>query len=522
MQLDNIFKKALASHQTGQLDQAAKLYRLILNTDGEHAQAFNNLGAIFMSCDRLNDALVCFQNAINARADFFEAHINLARAFKKLGDFARAVASFRSVLRIKPDYVPAYLDLSFLYHKLDDHSSAISCCRRALELDPLSVDACNNLGNALSSSGDFPAAIESFNRAIHIQPNRADLYYNLANVLKSAGQAQSAIENYRRALVLDPEYVDARWNLSHALLFNGNFQEGWLEYECRFKLSAWQDIYPFRLNAPRWDGSPFKNRRLLVHDEQGLGDTLQFIRFLPLVKALGGTVIFETRRPLLRLLKGLCGVDELIARSSSPERAVDFDMYIPLMSVPALLGTTLLTVPSKVPYLYADPPAAARWRQRFEGSNLYVGIVWSGNPRHGNDRNRSCSLEMFRELAEVGGVELIGLQADSTATKVESTPSEWGLKNLGREFKDFSDTAAVISALDLVISVDTAVAHLAGAMGKAVWLLLPYSPDWRWLAKGSDSPWYPTMRLYRQPDPGNWKAAFQRVNEQLIKMATRH
>lgn len=522
MHLNALFNNALACHHVGQLHQAARLYRQILNIHGNHAQASNNLGVIFLSFGRLNEAVGCFHKALNVNADFFEARLNLARAYKELGRYREAAENFRSALAIKPDHISAYLDLSFLYHKLGDSRSAIKCCRQALALDSESVEAHNNLGNALMHHGDPWSAIESYNTALQIRPDRADIYYNLANALKSAGRLYSAIEHYQRALTLNPDFIDARWNLSHVLLLGGNFQAGWREYECRFKLPNQKDIYPFRLEAPRWEGDSFIAKRLLVHDEQGFGDTLQFIRFLPFVKALGGTVIFETRNPLLKLLKGFPGIDELVPRSDSIEPAADFDLYIPLMSLPALFDTRLSTVPSQVPYLYADPKVKAQWRTRLEGSDLKVGIVWAGNPGHANDQHRSCELEMFRVLTRISGVKLIGLQSGPGALQVQRSGSDLGLINLGDEFEDFSDTAAAISVLDLVIAVDTAVAHLAGAMGKPVWLLLPYSPDWRWLTSRGDSPWYPTMRLYRQPLPGNWKAVFQQVNEDLSRTAAKY
>jgi tetratricopeptide (TPR) repeat protein len=522
-ELNKIFNHALACHQAGQSQQAAKLYRQILNLDGDHAQASNNLGAIFMSQGSMGEAVSCFQNAVNANADFFEAHLNLAGAYKKMGRYSEATVSFRRALAIKPDHIPAYLDLSFLCYQLGDTSGAISCCKKALAIDPSSIEAYNNLGNALANQGDIQSAIEIYNRALQISPDDADIYYNLANALKGAGRLHSAIEIYQQALALKPDNIDAHWNLSHALLLSGNFPDGWREYEWRFHLPGQHNIYPHHYEDPRWEGAAFKGKRLLVHDEQGLGDTLQFIRFLPYVKALGGTVIFESRKPLLKLLTGFPGIDELVQRSAGAKRAVDFDMFIPLMSLPALFGTTLLTLPSQVPYLYANPKAGEAWRDRLEGGDMKVGIVWSGNPGHANDQNRSCSLELFRPLANIGGAKLIGLQAGAAADQAENTAYPLVLENIGKEFADFTDTAATIEALDLVISVDTAVAHLAGAMGKPVWLMLPCLPDWRWLMDREDSPWYPTMRLFRQPKPGDWPTVIDQIRDSLKQLvAKRH
>jgi hypothetical protein len=311
------------------------------------------------------------------------------------------------------------------------------------------------------------------------------------------------------------------------LLLSGNFQEGWHEYECRFMRPNWKDVYPYRLSGARWDGRSFEGRQLLIHDEQGLGDTLQFLRYLPMAKAMGGKVIFEVRGKLLPLLKNVSGADEVVSRSPDGEPNVDYDLFVPMLSLPAILGTLLQTVPAQIPYLFADNDLVCSWAARLSSiAGFKVGICWQGNPANAADRRRSVPLKLFEPLARIQGIQLISLQKIHGLEQLAEMPADGSIIDLGRELDEnsgvFMDTAAVLKNLDLVITSDTAVPHLAGALGVPVWLLLPYSPDWRWLTKGSHSPWYPTMRLYRQPDPGNWTAVFQRVSQHLTQMAARN
>jgi len=281
-------------------------------------------------------------------------------------------------------------------------------------------------------------------------------------------------------------------------------------------------LYPHHHDAPRWDGSSFADKRLFVHCEQGLGDAIQFVRYLPMVKTRGGTVIFEVWKPLLGLLRSFKCIDELVELSSEGKSDVNFDLYVSLLDLPNIFGTTLETIPDEVPYIRADREKAKRLRQRLSGSVFKVGIVWAGKSTHGNDHNRSCTLKSFSQLAQIDGVQLYSLQKDSAALQLTELKMTIAIENLAEECEDFSDTAAVIENLELVISVDTAVAHLAGAMGEDVWTLLPFAPDWRWMLGRDNSPWYLTMRLFRQPEPGCWEDVFQRVAEQLQILADKY
>lgn len=318
---------------------------------------------------------------------------------------------------------------------------------------------------------------------------------------------------FRKALEEKPDFAEARWNMGLTCLLSGNFIEGWEGYEWRWEKP---DYKKFKRDFPKfiWQGEELKGQRILLHAEQGYGDTLQFIRYVPLVDARNARVIVECPRDLTKLLGNIDGVSRVVARN---DPLPEFDLHCPLMSLPKVFGTTLDSIPSKIPYLNADPDLIRTWKGRISSNimKFKVGLAWSGNPEHQNDRNRSCALEILSPLAQVKNVQFFSLQKGRGSEEVKSPVQGLGMIDLTDQIQDFSDTAALIENLDLVVSVDTVVAHLAGALGKRVWTLLPYSPDWRWLLEREDSPWYPTMHLYRQPKPGDWTAVIQRATADL-------
>jgi len=376
-------------------------------------------------------------------------------------------------------------------------------------------------GNELFDKGKILPAIEYFKNAVRADGNFAEAYSNMGIALHARGDHDQALECWQRAIELEPDYAQAHWNRSLVLLLKGRFAEGWKEYEWRRRTSLIASAYPHKLDKPRWDGKPFTGKRLLVHYEQGLGDNLQFVRYLPMVKPLGGTVIFETLKPLRPLLSNFDGIDELIEASPDSPPDVEFDIYTSLMDLPGIFGTTIDNIPAEVPYLHADPASVERWRERLYGAGLKVGLVWSGRPTGANEvlslQYRSCRLEHFLPLADIPDVSLYGLQKGPTAEQAAQLSKQIIACNYGEEFKDFADTAAAIENLDLVISIDTSVAHLAGAMGKPVWVLLKSDADWRWLLDRDDCPWYPTMRLFRQNKPYDWGEVLGRVADELRK-----
>lgn len=501
--------------EQGQQAKAIDSYRRALQVAPDYAEVYNNLGIALRAQGRTDKAAENYEQAIQLEPKFPEAYYNLANVQKEQSLHIKAIENCRMAIQLKPDYAEAYNLLGIIQNELGKTDQAIENHRKAIQLDPARAEFYNNLAIVLRTRGDFEQAITNYVKAIDLEPRFPEAHCNLANALKEQGRCEEAIDSYTEAIRLKPDYADAHWNRSIAFLLNGDFAQGFKGYKWRHKANLDTMLYPHSYDAPRWDGTEFAGKRLLVHCEQGLGDTLQFVRYLPIVKALGGTVILEAWRPLLGLLQGIPGVDELVELSWDKKSDVDFDCFASLLDLPMIFGTTVDTIPAEVPYLRAEGEKVNRWRARLARPEFKVGIAWAGSPTHGNDRNRSCSLEQFIPISQVQGVRLYSLQKGDATQQITQLTGAMQVEDIGVEFDDFADTAAAIENMDLVISVDTAVAHLAGALARPVWTLLPFAPDWRWMLGREGSPWYPTMRLFRQPEPGGWDAVFERTAEQL-------
>lgn len=478
------FHRALAHQAEGSPADAERDYRAALSGDPQMVEAYYNLGLLLQELGRRDEAVGCYRRALEIRPDFPAAWNNLGTAHLEQKDFESAAAAFTRALALEPGWADAVYNLGTTRHRQARTAEALELYLRALELNPQAFKACNNIGKALHDQGAL----------------------------------DEAIAWYRRALAIRGDYAEARFNLATANLLAGNLRAGWPDYEWRFARDDWRRVYPYRIDKPRWRGEPFAGRTLYVHGEQGFGDVLQFVRYLPAAKARGGTVIFETRRALLPLLKHAAGADRVVTPPENGAPHPECDFVAPLLSLPGIFGTTLETVPAEVPYLFADPQSARRWEARIGGAELRVGLVWAGTAM---DPRRACPLAWFTPLTRLPGVRFYGLQKGPEAERLkrEGLPEGMVLENLGEEFEDFADTAAAIEPLDLVIAIDTAVAHLAGAMGKPVWLLLAAVPDWRWQLAGETSPWYPTMRLFRQERSGEWGAPLTRLARRLEELA---
>lgn len=504
----------------GKFEQAIHSYQRAVSLKPDYAEAYHNMAVALQSQSRYAEAVEKCNQAISLKPDYAEAYNTMAFSQEQQQQYAKAIENYRKAVQLKPEYAEAYNHLGFIFNNQGRHAEAVENYRLALRIDPDYIEVYNNLGIALKEQEQFDEAVNNFKQALQLNPDFAEAYYNLANSLRDQGRCTEALKHYTEAIHLVPDYAEAHWNKSLTLLLSGDFVQGWKEYQWRQKASHATVLYPYHHNAPRWDGSSFVGKRLFVYCEQGLGDAIQFIRYLPMVKARGGTVIFEVWRPLLGLLRAFKSIDELVELSCERKSDVKFDLFTSLLDLPNIFGTTLETIPNEVPYIRAEREKSEYWHKRLSGPDLKVGIVWAGKSTHGNDHNRSCKLKFFSHLAKIEGVQLYSLQKGSSALQL--TELALPIENLAEELEDFTDTAAVIENLELVISVDTAVAHLAGAMGKEVWTLLPFTPDWRWMLDRQDSPWYPTMRLFRQPSPSHWEDVFQRVAEQLQILADKY
>jgi hypothetical protein len=396
----------------------------------------------------------------------------------------------------------------------------VSLLATVLQFQPDHLEAHNRLGILLAKQGRQEEALPHFLAVLRLDPRQARAHNNLGAALSELGRPAEALASFERALELWPDYAEAHKSRAMVRLLRGDFERGWAEYEWRWQC---QDFSPRAYRQPPWDGSPLGGRTVLLHTEQGLGDTIQFIRYAPLVRACGGRVVVECERALLPLLRSCPGVADWIAAGAAlPE----FDVRLPLLSLPRALGTTLATVPAAVPYLAADPDLVARWRRELSFSDgVKVGVVWQGNPKNAADRRRSVPLLQFEPLARVEGVRLVSLQKGPGAEQLAEATGRFPVTDYGSRLDvgagAFVDTAAAMRALDLVVSCDTAAAHLAGALAVPVWVPLSLAADWRWLLGREDSPWYPTMRLFRQERLGDWAPVFARMAEELGRLRDR-
>jgi tetratricopeptide (TPR) repeat protein len=540
---DAHFYLGVALNQLGQLDEAAASYVRALHLEPQRLDALNNLanlGNVRMAHNDAEGAIQCFQEVLRLRPDYAEVHYNLGLVFASVGRFDDAIACYHQAIHWKPDYVEAYTNLGIaltLQRRLED---AIACHQQALRFQPDYVEAHNNLGTALAEQGRLDAAIASYRQALLHQPDHAHAHYNLANALADQARLDEAIASYRQAIGIQPHYPEALYNLGLALarqqrfdsalssyqeairvrpdyadahlgraellLLLGNFQEGWPEYEWRTSITGFR---PRPFSVPRWDGGPLQGRTILLHAEQGLGDTLQFLRYVPMVKQRGAMVVLQCPPALLGLATTSVGIDRLLTYE---EPLPAFDVHAPLPSLPGIFATDRDSIPGAVPYLAANPARVHHWRSELAQHKTFkVGIVWQGSPHHTRDRQRSVPLMQFAGLAQVPDVALFSLQVGAGIQQLASA----GLPviDLGNRFDpgSLADLAAALVNLDLLISVDSAPAHLAGALGVPVWVALPALPDWRWLLDRPDSPWYPTMRLFRQQQAGKWGRVFEEM-----------
>jgi tetratricopeptide (TPR) repeat protein len=502
----------IALQDQGRLEEAVASYRRALALRPDYAMAYNNLGTALKEQQKFDEALACFRRALQLNPDDVMANSNAALALKDQGQLAEAAAYYRRTLALKPDFAEAYADYGVVLRGLGSLDEAEACCRRALQLKPDLPAGLANLGVVLRDQGKLDEAIDCQRRALELKPGFAEAWANLGVALTDQGQLAEAADCYRRALELKPNLPEARLNRSLLWLLCGDFQQGWPEYEWRWQAELKRFVSRFP-RCPLWDGRPLQGKTILLHAEQGLGDTIQFIRYAALVKDRGARVIVECQEPLVRLLAGCRGVDELIGRGKDLPA---FDVHAPLLSLPGVFNTSLETIPAEIPYLFAKRGSVEQWRAELRaGAGFKIGIAWRGSPVHLNDRARSFPLNCFESLAGLPGVRLFSLQKGAGAEQLQALAGRFPVTELGSRLQDFADTAAVLVNLDLVITCDTAIAHAAGALGAPIWVALPLAPDWRWLLDRADSPWYPTLRLFRQQQPGDWAGVFDQIQTAL-------
>ncbi|MSO93926.1 MAG: glycosyltransferase family 41 protein [Rhodospirillales bacterium] len=452
---------------------------------------------------KMAEAEARFRKATEIMPEYTIAWLNLGNTLSAQGRFDEAIAAFRELAEMTPAFAPVYNNMANALKNTGRLDEAEATLKKAISLDPNYADAHDNLGVVYLRAGRIEDALASIRKALKMKPGSVPALNNLGLAYREQGDIPQAVETYEQALAIDAEHGEAHWNRAICWLLQGDLERGWPEYEWRWKRPDFIAIKP-DFPTPAWNGEPLQGKSIFVCSEQGVGDTIQFVRYAPLLAERGARVIFGCQQELARLLKTAPGVSEIVPIGGTVS---SFDSYAMLLSVPRLCGTTLQTIPAAIPYLQAEPEKAAAWAERFRDlDGLKVGLVWRGNPKHVNDHARSCSPAVFQKLLGVPGASFVSLQKGGPAGEALA-----GVRDLERDLTDFAETAAAIANLDLVISVDTAVAHLAGALGRPVWTLVPYAPDWRWLVGRDDSPWYPTMRLFRQSTPRDWDGVIAHV-----------
>jgi Tfp pilus assembly protein PilF len=565
----------VALAEAGRVEEAMAHWRNVLARDPRDARAHHNLGVALAQQGQPDSAAESLQHAIAHHPRYAEAHFNLGNILLQQRKRDEALAAFRKAIEIKPDYFDAYVNLGSTLTENGKSRESVIFLQHAIRLRPQSPEAHNNLGLAFADQGRWPEAEAAFQEALRLKPEYAEAHNNLASAYNEQGKTVEAEAAYQIALWLQPDAVSTHWNRALAWLQAGDYERGWPEYEWRWKR---KQTPPRRFPQPTWDGSPLEGRTILLHTEQGLGDMLQFVRFAAVVKARGGTVIVQCPGFLIPLFQRTPGVDRLVDEDS-PLPA--FDVYAPFMSLPGLTGTTLATVPATVPYLFVDPERAALWKVKLQGlPGFKIGIAWQGNPHHAWDHHRSFPLELFAPIAAQnppipGGarrgspdpvetpsgarrgspdpvetpsgarrgspdpvetpdrrspappsaaqpIHLISLQKGPGSEQLTKLNGLFAVHDLGAGLEAhpeaYLDTAALMLNLDLVISADTATAHLAGGLGVKTWIALSAKCDWRWLFRREDSPWYPSLRLFRQQTLDDWPEVFARMADALTNL----
>ncbi len=512
MNLQEILKEAEHAHLAGDLARAEKLYWDAIEVSPETAEIHFNLGAVLNSVDRKELAVECYREAIRLRPNYPKALNNLGRLLIELKQFEEAIRVLEQAVQLNPSYASAHCNLGGALRELGRLDEAVAACKKAEALQPESCLA--SLGSALLEQDKFDEAAVAIGELIRLRPDSAEAHKKMVPIYMRQGKIAEAMKWIDRYLELVPDDAENRFDRAMLWLQQGDFERGWPEYEWRWKC---KEFIPHAPRRQAWDGSPTKGA-ILLHAEQGYGDTLQFIRYTPLVKRQVGAVILSCPKRLTPILSRCRDIDQIVSGSPLPE----FQTEITLPSLPGVFKTTLASIPRKVPYLFADPELIDHWRVKLPSKGFRIGIAWQGSREFKNDYSRSVPLEQFAPLAAVKGVQLISLQKEHGREQIAAVRDRMEVMELPAGFDEesgaFMDTAAIMMNLDLVISTDTAIAHIAGGLGVPIWLATSFMPDWRWMLERTDSPWYPTMRLFRQPKLGDWKSVFEEMARELKKL----
>ncbi|HKX11444.1 MAG TPA: tetratricopeptide repeat-containing glycosyltransferase family protein [Stellaceae bacterium] len=508
MPVEQVYALARQYQQSGHLAAAADLCRQLVEQRPKHADGLHLMGIICHQEGDLIAAMDFIRRAIKVKGTVPLYHSNLGEMCRQAGRLDEAIAAGKRALELQPNLPSTLNNLGIAYFDREDFPAAERYYRRALALDPNFAEAHNNLANVLRQQHKFEEAIPEYARAMELKPGYADAAANLASVLHISGRFEEAMSSCRWALTLNPNQPHAHTGLGILHLLHADLPQGWPEYEWRLLMPESRHVAP---PGPAWDGSNPAGRKILIYGEQGFGDALQFCRYLPMLRDLGATVFLRLPQPVVGLIgDSMPGIDV-----SSSQGLPAYDCHCALVSLPHRFQTRLNTIPNPLGYLRARPETAGKWAARLgSGPELKVGVVWTGNPKHVNNRYRAVAAEALLPLLAIEGTRFFSLQVGGRHGELTKC-SNGAVPDFSAELTDYAETAGVIANLDLVVSICTSVSHLAGAMGKPLWMLLNAVPDWRWMLERADNPWYPSARLFRQRKPGEWTDVIERVGAEL-------
>lgn len=515
------FNRGNLLNELGQQPQALASYAEAIRLQPNYVEALREYAGLLREMGQEENALEIFAQAIQSNPDNADTHFQKAITLKKLGRVYQAIESYIEATRCNSQHTSALYNLGNIYLDLGDHHRAVEQYSKALQTRPNYPEAYLNRGNAFKALGMMQESLNDYSEAIKLNPAYADAYSNRGNLHKDNGRVEPALSDYEQALTLRPDYAEVHWNKALLLIVKGEYEQGWQLYEWRLRMASYQmncQTFP----VPEWrDLEEIAGKRVLVYAEQGYGDAIQFCRYLTQVRQHCQQLIVQVHVALIPLLKTL---DTDITFVAKGDALPAFDAYCPLMSLPYVCKTTLENVPASVPYLQADTAKIQQWRHRLStNKTLRVGLAWTGSSKHDNDINRSIALQNFEQLLQAN-VEWHSLQKEYRLQDQTALNQFKQIQHHQNDLNDFADTAALIECLDLVITVDTSVAHVAGALGKPVWILLPYAPDYRWLLNRTDSPWYPSAVLFRQTAYGDWQTVLgdllQQFNQWIAQAET--
>jgi tetratricopeptide (TPR) repeat protein len=507
------FQQALALHESGQIARAQAMYEAILKKQPKHADALHLLGLMAARGNDPKRAAVLIGKAIQADPGNPVAYFNRGSVLQQLKQWDAALDSFDKAIGMHPEFAAVYFSRGNVLQDLRRFEEALQSYNQAIAIQPDFDDACLNRGNLLAKLRQWDAALASYDQAIAIRPDFAVAYCNRGNVLKELNRLAEAQASYDKAISIQPDYPAAYANRGVTLLLAGQLQSGWIDFEWRWKIHSPLLVTEKKsFRQPLWIGKEsLAGKTILLHSEQGFGDTLQFCRYVPLVAQLGAQVILQVQKPLSSLLSNLEGVSQSAGNGSAIPHA---DYHCPLLSLPLAFKTSLDTIPAAIPYLRAAAGKVAHWQARLGAATKpRIGLSWSGGSMQQDDNRRIPLTDLLAQLP--ADFQYVSLQKELHESDEASLKARPDVLNFAGDLTDFSETAALCECLDLVISVDTSVAHLSAALGKRTWILLAFSPDWRWLLNRSDSPWYPSATLYRQDRMDEWGGVLRRVAADL-------